>query len=241
MTTFSARASLMDARLQGMALRLGQQRRYFDSREYLRAKREKIDLKINDETGVLFVHVPKCAGTTIIRQKPIAHGHRSANFYVWRDPALFARCFTFGFVRNPYDRLVSAFHYLRSDKTSARDAEFNQAALARYPDFQAFAADLAHAGARARMLGWLHFLPQSYYLCDRKGQVLVDFVGHTETFADGLDKVNEISGLEFENIRERGVARASWRDFYDAQTARTVEEIYAEDFEIFGYERLRDI
>ena len=242
MTTFSTRAALMDASLQGRARTLGLQRLYFDAREYARAKRETLDMSGVDRAGVLFVHVPKCAGTTVIRQRPeIAHGHRSASFFAWRDPALFERCFTFGSVRNPYDRLVSAFHYLRSDKTSVRDGEFGARAVGHYADFQAFAADLSRTSVRARTLGWVHFLPQTYYLCDRKGRVLVDFVGRTETFADDLDRVNEKTGLGLENIRERSVARASWRDFYNTRTAKIAEEIYAEDFATFGYERVRDL
>ena len=235
MTTFSTQAALMDARLQGAARGLGLQRSYFDLREYLRAKRETLDMSVNVRTGVLFVHVPKCAGTTIIRQIPLAHGHRSAEFFLWRDPVLFERCFTFGFVRNPYDRLVSAFHYLRSDKTSVRDGEFGRRAVGQYADFREFVADLAHARARWRCLGWVHFLPQSYYLCDRHGKILVDYVGRTETFSEDLDRINEKTGLGLGNIRERAVERSSWRAFYSDATARLVEEIYAEDFEIFGF------
>lgn len=238
MTTFSTRAALLDARLQGQSRGLGLQRAYFDLREYARARREVIDLSVNAETGVLFVHVPKCAGTTIIRQKPVAHGHRSAEFFLWRDPDLFRRCFTFGFVRNPYDRLVSAFHYLRSDKTSLRDGEFGKYAVGRYRDFQEFAEDLKHGATRRRCLGWVHFLPQTYYLCDRKGQVLVDYVGRTETFADDLDTINARTGLGLENKRERYVPRDDWRNFYTPETLRLAEDIYASDFDTFGFDRL---
>lgn len=239
MTTFSTGAALIDARLQGAARGLGLQRGYFDLREYVRAKRETIDLSVNRKAGVLFVHVPKCAGTSIIRQRPLAHGHRSAEFFLWRDPTLFENCFTFGFVRNPYDRLVSAFHYLRSNKTSVRDGEFGRRAVGGYADFRDFAASLRHGATRRRTLGWLHFLPQAYYLCDRKGKVLVDYVGRTETFADDLDRINETTGLGLQNNRDRAVPRDNWRSFYTAETARYVEDIYAEDFDIFGFERAR--
>ena len=237
MTTFSTGAALMDARLQGQARGLGLQRRYFDLREYARAKRETLDLSVNREAGVLFVHVPKCAGTTIILQRPLAHGHRSAEFFLWRDPELFRSVFTFGFVRNPYDRLVSAFHYLRSNKTSARDGEFGRRAVGHYKDFREFAADLKTGSARRRALGWVHFLPQTYYLCNAKGDLLVDFVGRTETFADDLDRLNEKTGLGLENNRDRYVPREDWRSFYTPETARYAQDIYAEDFETFGYDR----
>lgn len=237
MTTFSTGAALMDARLQGQARMLGLQRAYFDAREFARARRERLDLSINRETGALFVHVPKCAGTSIIRQRPIAHGHRSAQFFRWRDPDLFAACYSFGFVRNPFDRLVSAFHYLRSDKTSVRDGEFGRRAVGGYAGFAEFLDALAAGHVRRRVLGWVHFLPQSYYLCDRRGRVLVSHVGRTETLADDIDRINAATGLGLVNARERVVPRADWRSYYTPATARRAAALYAEDFEIFGYDR----
>jgi len=235
MTHFSTTAALLDGQLQGLSRSIGMQRRYFDAREYARARTERLDLSMTRDTGVLFVHVPKCAGTTIIRQKPLAYGHRSAQFFVWRDPALFAQSFTFGFVRNPFDRLVSAFHYLRSDKTSVRDGEFGRRAVGQYADFRDFVTDLRHGAVQRRTLGWVHFLPQTYYLCDRRGRVLVDMVGRTESFADDLERINARTGLDLRNTRERAVARDDWRAFYTPQTARHVATIYAADFETFGY------
>tara|TARA_Y100000815_G_scaffold156718_3_gene142419 strand:+ start:269 stop:994 length:726 start_codon:yes stop_codon:yes gene_type:complete len=239
-TTFSTKAALADARLQAGARWIGMQRRYFDTREYIRAKRETLDMSENRARGALFVHVPKCAGTTIARQVPITHGHRSAEFFKWRDPALFDSCFTFGITRNPYDRLVSAFHYLRSDQTSKRDGEWGRRNLSQFPDFYAFMAALSHRGERNRLLGWLHFLPQTYYLCDAGNRVLVDYVGKTETFSDDIEQINARTGLGIENQRQRAVSRSPYKEFYSNETARLVDQIYADDFRVFGYDTEHD-
>lgn len=237
MTTFSTGAALMDARLQGQARAIGLQRTYFDLREFARAKREMLDLTVNREEGALFIHVPKCAGTTIIRQKQLAHGHRSAEFFLWRDRAFFESVFKFSFVRNPYDRFVSAFHYLRSAKTSDRDGEFGRRNVGKYADFQDFAASMKSGFVQRRVLGWVHFIPQHYYICDSKDNILVNFIGRTENFSCDIQKINEKIGSCFENIRERAVPREDWRQLYTPETARYIREIYAKDFEIFGYER----
>ena len=235
MTTFSTRAALADARLQGACRLVGLQRSYFDAREYVRARRETLDLEENRRHKALFVHVPKCAGTTIFQQVPIAHGHRSASFFYWRDRALFESCFTFGIVRNPYDRLVSAFHYLRSDQTSVRDGDWGRKHLSMFEGFEDFMEALKRPLERARLLGWLHFLPQTYYLCDRSNRVLVDYYGRTETFADDIVTINERAGLAIENRQSRAVPRATYRKFYTEETARLVERIYADDFRVFDY------
>ncbi|MGF1457377.1 MAG: sulfotransferase family 2 domain-containing protein [Alphaproteobacteria bacterium] len=235
MTTIPAGLALADARLQHAARLFGVQRRYFDLREYMRAKAEKLDLSENARLGVIFVHVPKCAGTSITRQVTIAHWHRSAQYYRWADPALFERAYTFGFVRNPHDRFVSAFHYLTSEDASARDKRFAAGALGAFKDFRAFAAALDTKGVRDRALGWLHFLPQTYFLCDAAGRVLVDYVGRTERFADDIDAINGATTLALENQRHRHVPREPFADFYTPATARLIADLYADDFERFGY------
>lgn len=241
MTTFSTPAALMDARLQGLCGRIGLQRRYFDAREYLRAKRETLDMSENRTRNVLFVHVPKCAGTSIFKQVPIAHGHRSAQFFKWHDPELFEKAFTFGFVRNPYDRLVSAFHYLRSEKTSVRDGEFGKRTVGHYADFPDFLEAIKSKSTRAQIAGWMHFIPQTYYLCDRHNNVLVDFVGRTEAFGEGITTVNEKTGLSLQNINQgRKVKRAPYKDLYTPETAKIAEEMFAIDFEVFGFEKEHD-
>ena len=230
-------AAQADILLQRASKALRLHRAYFDTREYMRARAERIDLARNAELGLLFVHVPKGGGSSIEDQLGVHHGHRSALYFRTADPALFARAHTFSIVRNPYDRLVSAFHYLKSHTRSPRDQAWARATLGACPDFAAFAAALAEPGFRDRVLAWLHFQPQWYYLCDRRGRLLVDEVGRLEAldaFAAAFNAAGHPVRLET-GVRRRPSERDPWASYYDDATAATVAAMYARDFEIFGY------
>ncbi len=230
-------AAKADILLQRAARRLGLHRRYFDAREVARTRLERLDLERNRALGLLFVHVPKCGGSSVEAQLGVFHGHRSAVYFRAADPGLFAAAWKFSIVRNPYDRLVSAFHYLKHHTRSERDRAWADAVLGPCPDFAAFAARLAEPGFRGRVLAWLHFQPQWYYLCDARGRLLVDEVARLEAldaFAARFNAAGHAVTLDT-RVRERPSARAAWQDYYDAATAATVADLYARDFAIFGY------
>ena len=226
-----------DILLQRAARGLGLHRRYFDAREVARARIERLDLAANRALGLLFVHVPKCGGSSVEDQLGIAHGHRSAVYFRAADPDFFARAWKFSIVRNPYDRLVSAFHYLKNHTHSERDRAWAADVLGSCPDFPAFAAALADPGFRDRVLAWLHFQPQWYYLCDREGRLLVDEVARLEAldaFAARFNAAGRAVTLDT-GVRRRPSERAAWPAYYDAAIAARVAAIYARDFEVLGY------
>src|SRR5690606_38778886 len=114
MARIGLRSDVLDAQFMGVLRGVGLRKPYFYARETLRARLKKIPMQGMREHNAIFVHVPKCAGSSIAQQRPIAAWHFSAAVLAKHDPAFWNRAFTFGFVRDPYDRLVSAFHYLRS-------------------------------------------------------------------------------------------------------------------------------
>lgn len=224
-----------DLLLQTASDRLGLHRLYFDSRERLRARVERRSLASYRKSGLLFIHVPKCGGSSVEKQTGILHGHRSAVYFREADSQGFAEIHKATLVRNPYDRLVSAFHYLKNHTKSERDQAWARSVLGRIDGFPAFLSALEDRGFRRRVLNWLHFLPQWYFVCDRHGRILVDHVGRLEAFDAFAAQIGSRTGLAIANIREKKSARDETASYYDARGRRLVREIYERDFAIFGY------
>src|ERR1700746_1966012 len=63
----------------------------------------------------IFIHIPKTAGSSVVE---VLFGERSRHIpyfeYEQANPGKFRRYFKFSFVRNPWDRLVFSYFFLRA-------------------------------------------------------------------------------------------------------------------------------
>jgi hypothetical protein len=225
----------LDMALQEGADRLGLRKRYFDLREGARARLETIDLGPNRAANFIFVHIPKCGGTTIEKQTGIVASHRSAAYFRQADPAFFEKAFKFSITRNPYDRLVSGYHYLRNHTTSPLNQAWVDRNLARFRNFAEFAEELQNPRFARSLTSWKHFVPQWFYLCRPDGTFMVDFVGKLEAYPQAIAEIARRSPLRLENEIYRASRRQSWGEYYTPASRRAVAEIYGEDFRIFEY------
>ena len=224
-----------DLQLQDVADRFGLQKRYFDLREQLRARLDRLPLDPYRDQGVLFIHVPKCGGSSIEQQLGVLHGHRSAVYFRHADPELFARLYKVALVRNPYDRLVSGFHWMKNHTRGKRDRAWTRDTLAGIDDFEAFAEALGNRAFRQHILRWVHFVPQWYYLCDPKGRILVDHVGRLENFETFAGTLGDRIGRTIANTRVRKSERGDYQSYYTEDSAAIVRDMYRRDFDLFGY------
>src|SRR5258706_16293188 len=76
-----------------------------------------------DEHRCIFVHIPKCAGNSVTKSLSqfggFDCGHTNLKrFQIMFGPEEFNRYFKFAFVRNPYDRLFSAFLFMKKGGTN---------------------------------------------------------------------------------------------------------------------------
>jgi hypothetical protein len=189
------------------------------------------------ETGSVFIHVPKAAGTSVSRALyGINVGHRKAIDYDRISARYFRRYFRFGFVRNPWDRVVSAYEFAHAGGTEFVKPIHDPAYAG--DDFASFDRFVA---------GWLTrvpletadvvFQPQWTFLCDRDGTLLVDHVGRTERLTDALRPVEAALGVAIEPARlNRTERRLGYADYYTPETRDIVADIYRRDIEMFGYE-----
>lgn len=233
---------------------------------------------IDRQHNALFVHVPKTGGQSVESVFLALHGlgweeraplllrpnddpaigpsrlaHLTATEYVGLGhltQAEYDGFYKFAFVRNPFARLVSGFHY-RELGPEVSFADFVRRTLDYTDTFPDFAR---------------HSMPQSDYVCDADGRLIVDFVGKFETLAADFAHVAEQLGLPSRELPHRNKSdavsllrknpkrflrqnaqrllrgdapatprRKHYADYFTPALADEVAAFYKRDLELFGY------
>jgi hypothetical protein len=190
-----------------------------------------------DATRSIFVHIPKTAGVSVCEAlygtSVIGHA-RLRHYQVVYDWATYASYFKFAFVRNPWDRLVSAYEFLRAGGWHAGDRRWAAEHVTVYGSFEAF---VRKGLPRPEVMAWRHFQPQRPFLADPlTGRIGVDFVGRFESLQADFRTIAERIGIRAElPHRNRSRAATPYRDAYTPATAAVVRRLYARDVDAFGY------
>jgi hypothetical protein len=160
--------------------------------------------------------------------------------------SLFPGLYAFGFVRSPWDRLVSCWR----DKVVGEVVDFTRFAesgvahcLARFDatfwagmPFDAFVravADISDVDADE------HFRSQHCSLTNDHGDVAVDFVGRYETLHADFLQVARTIGLPAGTTLPRLQSNprvVDYTSFYTPETRELVATRFARDIELFGYQ-----
>jgi len=200
---------------------------------------------ISHDHRCIFTHVPKTAGKSVRylfglpefeqdykadgRNIEYAYGHKTLSEFL--DEEYFFKYFKFAFVRNPFDRIVSAYFYLDNGGCNEIDRRFREEHLAPYKgDFTAFVEDLS------RLITTPHFQPQVVWLCDNRRNLLADFIGRYESFERDISVVGKRLGLSFQKVPVLNASKhESYHSYYDDASRRRVAQAYGEDLELFSY------
>ena len=193
----------------------------------------------------LFVHVPRTGGGSInllARRNAIyksawttlGHNARTPSFKYLKDYKLHSSIFIFAFVRNPWDRAVSAFKWLQNGGNGAQDRSDRNKYLEKHNnDFNLFTKD---AFKNNLIFNQIHFKPQHQWLCNEDGQILVDLVGRFENLQEDLNAVFKKISLPPHRLPHKNKSNHKpYTEYYDDETKQIVAEKYAKDIEYFGY------
>lgn len=155
------------------------------------------------------------------------------------DPATWAACFKFSFVRNPWDRLVSWWSLIDNARPYVDPGhppnKFFDYVLTHAHSFEEFLLrcddEIIDSDGRKNI-----FRNQLDYLVDDDGTVIVDFIGRFERLQDDFDEVSRRLGLPPVKLpRTNGSEHAPYTEYYTPITAEIVAERYARDIEQFAY------
>ena len=183
----------------------------------------------------IFIHIPKAAGTSVLaalgKTKEKGRDHISWQVYKKASSRKFARYYKFTFVRNPYDRALSAYRYILSGGNQGKQDLAIAKEVAEYSDFDDFVARGLWQGAfRSHLL----FLPQSSFVMDGNETLMVDFLGHFETLDKDFQQVANKLGISGE-IAHRNKGSVEAGAGMTAATREKLAILYAQDFVNFGY------
>jgi hypothetical protein len=216
---------------------------------------------ISHKHKFIFVHIPKCGGTSVelallknegvnignyskrhlgelseeYRQKyrlgydyeGISVQHRHIDQYKDEKEKKY---FTFSFVRNPWDKLVSEYFYIRKflPYSKCNETEFNL----KYKTFEEFVRKAGMVCAWPR-----HEDPQINFILNYDRNKLVEFVGKCEDMKRDFDYVCDKIGIPPINLPHRNKTKHKhYTEYYDDETRQIVAEKYDKDIEYFGYE-----
>ena len=136
--------------------------------------------------------------------------------------------FKFAFVRNPYDRYVSACAMLNTRNTGYAGNE--TAVMKRTLTGLKGAVDVADF----RKLTLVR--PQAGLLMDEDGRIGMDFIGRYEHLQDSFVEVCRRIGIPEQRLAVvNATPHRPWEDYYDDELRRLVTRFYRRDFEMLGY------
>lgn len=170
---------------------------------------------VNDELNLIHIHVPKTGGTsvrtTLNRLSPtrmrMAHNTAAVTrLHVGID--LWPRYFSFGFVRNPWDLLVS----------------FHRAVYA-HQDFERFVSQPRIPFLRS----------QKDYFFDEDGWQLVNYIGRFETLEKDFEVACRCAAIEVPLLRCNEGLHPPYQECYTPALRDYVGERFEEDVKFFEY------
>ena len=199
-------------------------------------------LIIDHDRKFIFVHVPKTGGQSISAvlggKTPEVPTH--APLYAYDDP----QYFRFGFVRNPWDRMVSLYHFLCQKKFKQTD-NFRQ-------------DEVRAAGFKNWLTGHEFFMKEDYLSAgecwvvggkdkdnmlpmQQRSQMFwlngCDFIGRVENLDADFRKACEMAGIKAKPLPHINKTRHDeYRQYYDDRAGEWVAWYFRDEIIKFGYE-----
>ena len=187
----------------------------------------------------VFIHIPKTAGTSIwsaTKQKveKITHNIRRKGYRYLKEYETENIDFSFAFVRNPWDRLVSAFKYLNAGGVYEGDRVDREKYLRNYGE--AFSPFVKGLSSNNLIFNQMHFKPQYEWICDDNENILVDFIGKFENLQEDFNVVCDKIEIPRQKLPHSNKAKHKhYTEYYNDETRQIIAEKYAKDIEYFGY------
>ncbi|MDW2309491.1 sulfotransferase family 2 domain-containing protein [Vibrio sp. 1075] len=177
----------------------------------------------------IFIHIPKVAGTSI--NKAIygrTLGHYTSNQVKSAFPQLFSDCYKFAVIRDPYERIYSAYKFAKVGKTN--DMGVYKPKQYQIKDFDSFEMFLKNWLPKQNLAkSDFIFRPQVSFITNGYGELLVNDV----FLLSDLKSLETRFGVNFKNHNSTGGRFEMENVYHDESMKKIVSDLYSDDIELF--------
>ena len=186
---------------------------------------------------VIFIHVPKAAGSSIktsFRNVPnfLDWEHRSYYAFKYLLGAQYFQSFSFAFVRNPWDRLVSEYFFIKKRLNPLHQAFYDRY-LSKYSTFSDFVNDWLSIN---NIFSYNFFIPQCHFITNSEQKIMVDYVARFENIESEIKVLSEKIGHSIELSHYNKTEHDDYRSYYSQSAKEKVLMVYQKDIDLFQYE-----
>jgi hypothetical protein len=176
----------------------------------------------------VFIHINKTGGSSIERALHLPFEHKTALEKIEElGRRRWEKRYTFAVVRNPWDKVVSHYHYrVQTNQTELgeRPVQFKEWVRLAYRERD----PLFHDNPKM-------FMPQTDWIADADGVILVDFVCRFENLNNDFGEVCRRLGKSISLPHLKSSRRGAYQQYYDDETVGIVEDWFGADIRNFDY------
>ena len=207
-----------------------------------------------EDINALFIHIPKTAGLSIeenLLSRYYGRNIKSHHLRLIDTPSsIIQDNFTFSFVRNPWDRLVSFYHFIgpgapiypkRSNVHSLAPCVKSQYIYPigscfrniAFKDFVMNYLDQSYCPPRINYsLEWDSF----DWLANSQGQLDLDFIGRFSNLEFDFKRLCDKLGIDYIPLTLTNESTHSkYTDYYDSELCSYVAEKYSKEIDFFDF------
>jgi hypothetical protein len=193
-------------------------------------------MSISEQGKFIFIKINRCAGSSMqtgieehfddLQEK----GHRSIRAF----DVDYDKYFKFCFVRNPWDKMVSFYHFHKRRR-------FDRLPDNSRPDFKTFICksmhDMTFPMPNGQSTAGMRMSNQTEWLRDAAGEIRMDFIGRFENLHADYATVCGKLNIPVTELPHKSKSRHDhYTSYYDDETAAIVASRFSDDLKILGYE-----
>lgn len=199
-------------------------------------------MAINIKYKTIFIHIPKTAGSSMELKTFVGQEgkqtHWSLNMFKSQLRGKSSNYFKWCFSRNPYDRLISSYHWgIKNHKQRyLKDINSFNDFIDKIDDFYDFENPTSVNQTRSG----IHVIPQHVFVNDNICEL--DFIGKFENINEDFKKlclkIEQHSGITIEDKTlpvKKKTNHKHWKEYYNKDIYQKINKLYKKDFDLFGY------